>query len=175
MYDVTIPSKRYPDLHYTGEDDPLYECAWSPGSDEVFTVHLFPEVAADQQAVALMGAFLDHIEEMDKKARQAIEQAITQEDSPDHETVAYFLQYYFEEDYPQDELQELFMTEQNPHSLNPVELLRLLNFRHLFTWRDAQNEQFFSMDYMYNPDMTDEILTLVVDKNFEIVSIANES
>lgn len=185
MYDVTIPSKRYPDLHYTGEDEPLYECALQPGDDELFFVHLFEEVAADEEAVKLTGLLLDQIDDVDAMAKQAFEQVISDENHPDYEVVRFFLDSYFDADYSEDELKVLFMTDKNPRDLSDVELLRLLKLRKVFTWFDGSDqetqgnevspEQYFSIDYMYNDDMTDEILTLTLNNNFEIHSMAHES
>ena len=112
---------------------------------------------------------MDEAEKL-QKAKAAIKAALADEDSPYHDTVTFFMEFY-RDDVDPDIAAELFPGT-DPAKLSFVEMvdfLRLDRFGGMVDYK--MDQQVFIMDLSFNPEITDELMVIYFDLNQEIFCI----
>ena len=150
------------DFEYTPGEE-IFAFPEESGLPFIFDVE--KELTADPTAMDAVGKMLDEAEKLAEKAN---------EDSPYHDTVTFFMEFY-RDDVDPDIAAELFPGT-DPAKLSFVEMvdfLRLDRFGGLVDYK--MNQQVFIMDLSFNPEITDELMVIYFDLNQEIFCITHES
>ena len=132
------------------------------------------ERTADPAAMDTVGNMLDEAEKLAEKAKAAIKAALADEDSPYHDTVTFFMEFY-RGDVDLDIAAELFPGT-DPAKLSFAEMVDFLKLKRFGSLVDDEmDQQVFIMDLSFNPEITDELMVIYFDLNQEIFCITNES
>lgn len=156
---------------------------YTPG-EEIFT---FPEdtglpflfdveeeLTADPAAMDMVGEMLDEAEKLAEKAKAAIKAALTNEDSPYHDLVTFFMRFH-RDDVGPDIAADLFPGT-GPSKLSFAEMVDFLHLKRFGSLVDSEmNQQVFILDLSFNPEITDELMVIYFDLNKEIFCITHES
>ena len=167
---MKLNSKRI-DFEYTPGEE-IFTFPEDTGLPFFFDVD--EELTDNPSAMDAVGEMLDEAETLAEKAKAAIKAALADEDSPYHDTVTFFMEFY-RDDVDPDIAAELFPGT-DPAKLSFVEMvdfLRLDRFGGLVDYK--MNQQVFIMDLSFNPEITDELMVIYFDLNQEIFCITHES
>ena len=132
------------------------------------------ELTADPTAMDAVGEMLDEAEKLAEKAKAAIKAALADEDSPYHDTMTFFIEFY-RDDVDPDIAAELFPGT-DPAKLSFAEMVDFLRLKRFGSLVDGETgQQAFILDLSFNPEITDELMVVYFDLNKEIFCITHES
>ena len=159
------------DFTYTPGEE-IFNFPEESGLPFIFDVE--EELTADPAAMDAVGKMLDEAEKLAEKAKAAIRAALADEDSPYHDTMTFFIEFY-RDDVDPDIAAELFPGT-DPSKLSFAEMVDFLKLKRFGSLVDDEMEQqVFIMDLSFNPEITDELMVIYFDLNQEIFCITNES
>lgn len=168
---MKLNSKKYPNITYEmGE-----EIFLSPNKpDFPFYFDVEEQLTSNNEAMTIVGAMLDEVEELTESAKNFLKKTLADEKSEYYGTVAFFMEFHRDEIDP-DTVAELFDVN-NPSELSFVEMVDYLKINRFGSLiYNKLQQQVFIMDLSFNPEITDELMVVYFNLEKQILYVTHES
>jgi len=167
---MKLNCKRFDFTYTPGEE--IFNFPEDTGLPFIFDVE--KELTDDPAAMDAVGNMLDEAEKLVEKAKAAIKASLTDEGSPYHDIVTFFMEFHRDEVDP-DTAAALF-PRKDPAKLSFAEMVDFLQLKRFGSCVDGEtDQQAFILDLSFNPEITDELMVVYFDLNKEIFCITHES
>ncbi|WP_028042546.1 DUF2004 domain-containing protein [Candidatus Stoquefichus massiliensis] len=166
-----IKSQKYSNILYEPTEDIWFDI------NEVGTPFRFDvteEITKDEEKMNKVGFVLDNIDNIISKVFDYLHEQLQDTQSQYYSIISYFLEFHYNE-FKDGRLGELLgIKDDKDISVN--DMLKYLKLNRLGSDFDEKfNDQIYILDFMYNTDMTDEILVVYLNSQSEVIVVTHES
>lgn len=171
-----LKSKKYPGFEYE-IDDELFEMGLVLDNQDVeFMIDIDETMTQHKDMVDEFSKQLDDIVNVKEKLMNQVIEIYNGEDSESKNSIEWLINYYLEEVDLEYQYKIFDVSEEEYKISSKEDLLRKNNLRRSGLTDAGEYEgQRYIVDLMYNPEYTDELLVLHLDKDLKILAIVNES
>ena len=168
---MNLKSNNYPTIEYEKGEE-IFLSPEEINSSFYFDVE--EELTSNDEAMAVVASMIDEVDTLVEAAKNFLKNTLSNEENEYYGTVAYFMEFHRDE-MDADTVLELFPSS-NVDTITFIEMvdfLKMIRFGSLID--NKTNQQAFTMDLSFNPELTDELMVIYFNLEKQVFYVTHES
>ena len=170
---MKLNSKQYPDITYE-EGEEIYLREGNSGLPFRFDVE--DCLTEDEDVMNVIAHALDDMHTLKQKAKDYLKKSLADSESEDYDTISCFMEFH-RDDIDSELTEELFDGVEDPSELSFEDMVDYLEVCGVSGMMYYEEEELpvIMMEFSFDPDITDELMVIYFDFDYQIISVSHES